>query len=69
MEPEAEIIVLGVQSHEGLPLVVGDGSGESTVKIHVFGATWAVLCADGYEVATFANATLKCAPIQEQPGY
>lgn len=46
-------------THEGLPLVAGDGSGAATKKVHAFGPKWAVLYAPGYETSTFPNPTLK----------
>ena len=50
-----------LQTHEALPLVAGDGSGEPTKHVHAFGPQWAALYAPGYETTAFANPLLKCA--------
>jgi len=46
-------------THEALPLVAGDGSGEPTKHVHAFGPQWAALYAPGYETTAFANPLLK----------
>ena len=45
-----------MQTQAGYPLVKGDGSGQSTKKVHAYGAQWAELIAEGYEPVTFSNS-------------